>query len=86
MTRRPGNPGVSRVLKLTAGALALVVGAAVLGYVVHEYQFGQTRPQPQPPPPSEKVVNAPGPDNTITTLERPIQPPQPATDKPGETK
>jgi cell division septation protein DedD len=40
-----------------------------------------TKSSPQPPPPSDKLPNAPGPDNTVQQLQRPanvpLQPPSP---------
>jgi len=86
MASRPADHRPSRTKTLLVGATIFVAGAAVAGYVVYENEFGRARQQPQPPPPSEKVLNAPGPDNSIRTLEGPMLSPQPATSKPESTK
>jgi len=78
MTPRSGAGILSHPLKLAAMALVLAAVALTAGYLLSEYDVGRAKQQPQPPPPSEKVVNAPGPDNTITTLDGKPTPPQPA--------
>jgi hypothetical protein len=46
---------------------------------------GRNEQQPTPPPPSDKMPDAPGPDNNIRELGPTNQPPQPASPIKSET-
>lgn len=60
------------------GGAALILSLIALGIVA--FRTYQDRQPQQPAPPSEKLIEAPGPDNTIKTL-----PPQPDSPGPDNT-
>lgn len=73
-TESPGRAGPSWGSVL--GGAALIVSLVALGLVLVRF-YDLPKPKPAPTP-GEKVIQAPGPDNTVKTL--PPQPEAPGPD------